>query len=39
MKIEDINRFKGIIKNAIQDWGNAKIDELLPKKKQHRKHS
>lgn len=32
MKIEDINQFKGTIKNALQDWGNAKIDEMLPMK-------
>ncbi len=32
MKIEDVNRFKGLVKTALQDWGNAKIDELLPKK-------
>lgn len=32
MKIEDVNKFKGTIKNALQDWGNAKIDEMLPKK-------
>ncbi len=32
MKIEDINQFKGTIKNALQDWANAKIDEMLPKK-------
>lgn len=32
MKIDDINQFKGKIKSALQDWGNAKIDEMLPKK-------
>lgn len=32
MKIEDVNQFKGTIKNALQDWGNAKIDEMLPKR-------
>ncbi len=32
MKIEDVNQFKGTIKTALQDWGNAKIDEMLPKK-------
>lgn len=32
MKIEDVNQFKGAIKSAVQDWGNAKIDEMLPKK-------
>jgi len=32
MKIEDVNQLKGMIKNVLQDWGNAKIDEMLPKK-------
>ncbi len=32
MKIEDINKFKGIMKSALQDWGEAKIDEMLPNK-------
>lgn len=32
MKIEDVNQFKGAIKAALQDWGNARIDELLPQK-------
>lgn len=32
MKIDDVNQFKGAIKNALQDWGNAKIDELIPKR-------
>lgn len=32
MKIEDVNQFKGAIKTALQDWGNAKIDEMLPGK-------
>lgn len=32
MKIEDVNQFKGVVKNALQDWGNAKIDEMLAKK-------
>ncbi len=32
MKIEDVTQFKGAIKNALQDWGNAKIDEMLSKK-------
>lgn len=32
MKIEDANKFKGIIKSALQDWGEAKIDEMLPNK-------
>lgn len=31
MKIEDVNKFKGTVKSALQDWGNAKIDEMLPK--------
>lgn len=30
MKIEDVNRFKGEIKTAFQQWGEAKIDELFP---------
>lgn len=30
MKIEDINKFKGEIKTAIQSWVESKIDELLP---------
>lgn len=32
MKIEDVNQFKGVVKTALQDWGNAKIEEMLPKK-------
>lgn len=32
MKIEDVNQFKGVMKNALQGWGNAKIDEMLPQK-------
>lgn len=32
MRIDDVNQFKGAVKNALQDWGNAKIDEMLPKK-------
>lgn len=32
MRIEDVNRFKGTVKSALQEWGNAKIDEMLPKK-------
>lgn len=32
MKTEDVNKFKGVVKNAIQDWGNTKIDELLAQK-------
>lgn len=29
MKIDDVNKFKGVIKSAIQDWGESKIDELF----------
>lgn len=29
MKIDDINRFKGEIKSAVQSWGNSKINELF----------
>lgn len=29
MKIEDVNRFKGELKSAIQQWGNNKIEELF----------
>jgi hypothetical protein len=29
MKIDDINRFKGELKSAIQEWCNGKIDELF----------
>lgn len=32
MTIEDVNKFKGTLKSALQDWGNARIDELVPKK-------
>lgn len=32
MTIEDVNKFKGTFKSALQDWGNAKIDEMLPKR-------
>jgi len=32
MKIKDVNKFKGIMKSALQDWGNARIDEMLPDK-------
>lgn len=32
MKAEDLNKFKGEIKSAMQAWGEAKIDELLPGK-------
>lgn len=31
MTIEDLNKFKGSIKSAFQDWGNAKIEEMVPK--------
>ena len=29
MKIDDVNKFKGELKGALQDWGNSKIDELF----------
>lgn len=32
MKTEDLNKFKGEIKTAMQDWAEAKIDELFPGK-------
>lgn len=32
MKIEDVAQFKGMVKTVMQDWGNAKIDEMLPNK-------
>lgn len=32
MKAEDLNKFKGEIKTAMQQWGEAKIDELFPGK-------
>lgn len=34
MRTEDISRFKGKFKTAIQKWGNAKIDEIFPNKPQ-----
>lgn len=34
MKTDDINRFKGKLKTAIQKWGNSKIDEIFPNKPQ-----
>ncbi len=32
MKAEDLTKFKGEIKTAMQHWGEAKIDELFPGK-------
>ena len=32
MKKEDLNLFKGEIKDAIQQWGDGKIDALFPQK-------
>ena len=32
MKAEDLTRFKGEIKTAVQKWGEAKIDEHFPGK-------
>lgn len=32
MKKEDLNKFKGEVKTAIQSWGNDKIDSLFPEK-------
>lgn len=32
MKKEDLNMFKGEIKDAIQQWGEGKIDTLFPQK-------
>lgn len=32
MKTEDLTKFKGELKTAIQQWGEAKIDELFPGK-------
>lgn len=32
MKQEDINKFKGNLKNAVQEWMNAKIEEVVPNK-------
>ena len=34
MKTDDVNRFKGKLKTAIQKWGNRKIDEIFPNKPQ-----
>ncbi len=34
MRTEDISKFKGRLKTAIQKWGNAKIDEIFPEKPQ-----
>lgn len=36
MKTDDINRFKGQLKTAIQQWGDKKIDEIMPGKPQIR---
>jgi len=32
MKTADLNKVKGDIKTAMQDWANSKIDELFPGK-------
>lgn len=32
MKAEDLTKFKGELKTALQEWGEAKIDELFPNK-------
>lgn len=32
MKTEDLTKLKGSIKTALQEWGEAKIDELFPGK-------
>ena len=32
MKVEDVNRLKGSVKSAVQDWVNAKIEEVVPNK-------
>ena len=32
MKTEDLTKFKGELKTAMQQWGEAKIDELFPGK-------
>lgn len=34
MKTEDISKFKGQLKSALQQWGNNKIDEVFPNKPQ-----
>lgn len=32
MRIDDVNRFKGSVKSAIQNWANAQIEEVVPNK-------
>ena len=32
MKTEDLTKFKGEIKSAMQAWGESKIDEMFPGK-------
>lgn len=32
MKIDDVHKFKGNVKSAIQEWANVKIDEIVPNK-------
>ena len=32
MKAEDLTKFKGELKTALQEWGETKIDELFPGK-------
>lgn len=34
MRVDDINKFKGQFKSALQKWGNGKIDEIFPNKPQ-----
>lgn len=34
MRTDDINKFKGQMKSALQQWGNGKIDKLLGNKPQ-----
>lgn len=34
MRTDDINKFKGEMKSALQQWGNSKIDEIFPDKPQ-----
>ena len=36
MKKEDLNQFKGEVKDAIRSWGESKIDSIFPKKAQAR---
>lgn len=36
MKTDDISRFKGQLKGALQQWGEKKIDEIMPTKPQMR---